>query len=118
MKNSSKFLVKNDYNSKNKNEKNLKFDFSYDSADSGSFMYIWLILKKKVWCMCVYPCMQNWRDSSGMPLILTLLSKCISARHGWKLNMQDQSDDSSSFCQNHLALDREFRYGMSLSSMY
>ena len=34
-------------NSKNKNRKNLKFYFSFDSADCGSFMIIWLLLTKK-----------------------------------------------------------------------
>ena len=29
---------KNDHNAKNKNRKNLKFDFSFDLADSASFM--------------------------------------------------------------------------------
>ena len=32
------FQYKNDLNSKNKNLKNLKFDFSFDSANSASFM--------------------------------------------------------------------------------
>ena len=31
-------MTKNDHNSKNKNRTNLKFDVSFDSADSGSFM--------------------------------------------------------------------------------
>ena len=33
------------HNSKNKNR---KFDFSFDSADCGSFMWIWPLLKKKL----------------------------------------------------------------------
>ena len=32
---------KNDHNWKSKNRKNLKFDFSFDSADCGSFLLIW-----------------------------------------------------------------------------
>ena len=40
------FEYKNDHNSKKKNCKNRKFYFSFYSADSGSFMYIWKIKKK------------------------------------------------------------------------
>ena len=40
---------KNDHNSKNKNLKNLKFDYSFDSADCGSFVEIWPLLKFFIW---------------------------------------------------------------------
>ena len=31
-------MIENEHNSKNKNRKNLKFDFSFDLADCGSFI--------------------------------------------------------------------------------
>ena len=40
-------VKKNDHNSKNKNLKNLKYDFSFYSADSACFMWILTLLKKK-----------------------------------------------------------------------
>ena len=42
----SSWIQKNDHNSKNKN---LKFDFPIDSADSGSFMQLWTIMFKVAW---------------------------------------------------------------------
>ena len=35
---------KNDHNSKNKNRRNLKVDYSFDSADCESFLWFWLLL--------------------------------------------------------------------------
>ena len=63
-------MMKNDHNSKNKNRKNLKFGFYFYSADSGSFTYIWPLLKKKLilhFFNIIFVIIKNWGGGSAYP---------------------------------------------------